>query len=159
MFHISTHQLSKERILDNFRWKDGSIRCIVATVALGMEMDMREVDLVIHFGCPKSVLVYWQKRRRCARDDIATIVTNVEKKCIRKQILQHLSIEHVDANEPVPVCKGCEDVLCQCSLCKCCCVCIDCPCFECTNFTVRNFLSCKLVFYVTGYEDSEYVFN
>ena len=37
MFHKSTHQTSKDRILNNFKQTGSTIRCVVATVALGME--------------------------------------------------------------------------------------------------------------------------
>ncbi|CAG2235815.1 unnamed protein product [Mytilus edulis] len=33
-----------------------------------MGLDIRDVDLVVHIGCPKSVLSYWQEAGRCARD-------------------------------------------------------------------------------------------
>ncbi|XP_052061903.1 uncharacterized protein LOC127701969 [Mytilus californianus] len=68
MFHKSTHQDSKDRILKEFKLKESKIRCVIATVALGMGLDIRDVDLVVHIGCPKSVLSYWQEAGRCARD-------------------------------------------------------------------------------------------
>ncbi|KAL3867930.1 hypothetical protein ACJMK2_040772 [Sinanodonta woodiana] len=90
-------------------------------VGLGMEMDMRDVDLVLHCGSERcardgrhgiSDILYnkFTISMKTASEDIVRIVTNVEKNCNGKQILQHMSIEHADANEPVPVCKGCEDV-------------------------------------------------
>jgi len=45
-----------------------NVRCLVATVALGMGLDITDVDLIVHVGWPKSVLSYWQEADRCARD-------------------------------------------------------------------------------------------
>jgi hypothetical protein len=47
MYQKSTHQDSKDRIINEFKKCDSHIRCIVATVALGMWLDIRDVDLVL----------------------------------------------------------------------------------------------------------------
>ena len=31
-------------------------------------LDIRDVDLVMHIGCPKTFRSYWQETGRCARD-------------------------------------------------------------------------------------------
>ena len=41
---------------------DALIFFFIATVALGMGLDIRDVS------CPKSILSYWQEAGRCARD-------------------------------------------------------------------------------------------
>ena len=33
------------------------MRCVVATVALGMGIDLKDVDMIVHIGCPKSALL------------------------------------------------------------------------------------------------------
>jgi superfamily II DNA helicase RecQ len=58
MYHKSTHQDSKDIIINEFKKCDSYIRCIVATVALGMGLDIRDIDLVMHIGCPKTLLSY-----------------------------------------------------------------------------------------------------
>lgn len=69
MYHKCTHETSKQRILDKFSSKANSvIRCIVATVALGMGIDIPDVRLLVHIGCPKSIISHWQEAGRCARD-------------------------------------------------------------------------------------------
>ena len=82
-----------------------------------MGLDIRDVELVVHIGCPKSILSYWQEAGRCARDgrpgfslilfdgftlslkstdkDMASIVKNETKTCIRKQILETLGDENI----------------------------------------------------------------
>jgi len=47
MYHKSTHQDSKERILAEFKSGSSRIRCIIATVALEMGLDIRDVQLVV----------------------------------------------------------------------------------------------------------------
>ena len=68
MFYKCTHEVSKRRILSDFSKTNGTIRVVVATVALGMSIDIKYIDLVVHIGCPKSVISYWQEAGRCARD-------------------------------------------------------------------------------------------
>ena len=164
MFHKRTHSDSKKRILSNFMEDNSSVRCIIATVALGMGLDIRNIDLIVHIGCPKSVLSYWQEAGRCARDgrqgfsliffdnftlslkttdkDMAAIVRNETNQCIRKQILCVLSIE--DDFEPKiesSICNGCDLNQCLCAACKCCSFCrLKCPCHERSGFDVTRFL-------------------
>lgn len=163
MFHKSTYQDSKDRIISEFKSNNSTIRCLVATVALGMGLDIRDVDLIVHVGCPKSVLSYWQEAGRCARDgrngfslilydhftlslkttgkDMANIVKNKDNKCIRKEIISLLSVgevEKLDTNH----CEGCDGPRCTCSACSCCSVCSSkCKCQERCKFDIEKFLS------------------
>ncbi|CAC5426074.1 recQ [Mytilus coruscus] len=165
MFHKSTHQDSKDRILKEFKLKESRIRCVIATVALGMGLDIRDVDLVVHIGCPKSVLSYWQEAGRCARDgrqglsliiydmftvslkntakDIAKIVQNKDNTCIRTQVLSLLSDQKTVASlSESNICSGCDLQHCDCSYCRCCSVCIEkCPCQKRCFFNVQTFLN------------------
>ena len=34
---------------------------------LGMGIDIKDVDMVVHMGSPKSLFSYWQEAGRCAR--------------------------------------------------------------------------------------------
>lgn len=60
----------KQRIilLQIFTETTGTIRCLVATVALGMGVQINDIDLIIHIGCPKSVVSYLQEAVWCSRD-------------------------------------------------------------------------------------------
>jgi len=164
MFHRSTHEQSKERILKNFKDPGGNLRCLVATVALGMGIQINDVDLVFHIGCPKSTISYWQEAGRCARDgrpgysyvlydnfttsqknttkQIAEIVKNEGNGCLRKKILKEFDIEQSISEEELTACEGCDDERCQCPSCLCCSVCIiKCPCNSRTKFSVKKFLN------------------
>lgn len=68
MYHKCTHKSSKKRILDEFSKTDSNIGCLVATAALGMGLDIQDIDMILHTGCSKSIISYWQEAGRCPRD-------------------------------------------------------------------------------------------
>ena len=162
MYHKCTHETSKKRIIDNFSKVGGNIRCIVATVALGMGIDIPDIRLVIHIGCPKSVISYWQEAGRCARDgqqgyslilydnftaslrttekQMSQIVKCAEGKCIRRQILDVFSVCSDSEEQPKP-CEGCSAETCTCDCCLCCSVCtVKCTCQASANADVESFM-------------------
>ncbi|KAL3879123.1 hypothetical protein ACJMK2_031434 [Sinanodonta woodiana] len=82
-----------------------------------MGIQISDVDIVIHWGCPKSILSYWQEIGRCARDyrkgyacllpyktsmlktttDINMIeVVKNRQVCFRRKILDALWITEMD---------------------------------------------------------------
>ncbi|CAC5389597.1 unnamed protein product [Mytilus coruscus] len=145
IFHKSTSEDSKERILKEFKREDSRIRCLIATVALGMGLDIRDIYLVIHIGCPKSVLSYWQEAGRCARDGrdgfsfilydnftlslkttgkcIRDIIKNTST-CIRRQIENLLTVDNFkEDTTDTKKCEGCDLQHYRCPSCKCCAEC------------------------------------
>jgi len=162
MFHRSTHEDSKKRILRNFKNPLGNLRCLVATVALGMGIQIEDVDIVMHLGSPKSILSYWQEAGRCARDgrpgysyvlydnftlsqkstsaDVKKLIDT--KECTRKQILKYLQAgqqEHEFEISENSYCDGCDEERCLCNSCLCCFLCSQkCPCSK-KEFDVAKF--------------------
>ena len=67
MFHASTPQHNKEVILSSLSKPDGVVRVVFATVALGMGINLRDVNTVIHYGAPSSIEDYFQESGRGGR--------------------------------------------------------------------------------------------
>lgn len=159
MFHRSIHEDSKSEILRSFKDSKSNLRCLVATVALGMGIQIDDVDIVMHLGSPKSVLSYWQEAGRCARDgrpgysyvlydnftlsskgtskDLKTIILESDG-CYRREILKYLGVSDFDDKDPIICIGDCGTDRCLCTKCMCCCKCREkCPCGG--NFDVIKF--------------------
>ena len=153
MFHQSTHDDSKERILTDFCKEESTLRCLVATVALGMGVQIPDVNLVIQYGCPTSVINYWQEVGRCARDGsrgyavmlytkrtLSLKNTSGEMKsvvrsdtCLRKGILNNFAHDTDVASTlgTAQICPECDESRCTCPCCLCCSICRErCPCLH-----------------------------
>jgi superfamily II DNA helicase RecQ len=76
MFHAQTPQHNKDVILQSLLLCDGVVRVVFATVALGMGVNLRDVNIIIHYGAPKSIEDYFQESGRGGRsggDAVSTI--------------------------------------------------------------------------------------
>ena len=143
MCNKSTHPDSKGRVLSEFKKETSTIRCVIATVALGMAIGIQDIDMVVHIGGPKSLLSYWQEADRCARDgrfgcsfdvyDNFTLslkttakgivdVINNDNTCIRQQVVDTLTVGEKTVLKTTP-CTGCENTYCSCAAGKCCSFC------------------------------------
>ena len=151
MFHSCTDEDTKDRILNDFRQTDSKIKVVVCTIAFGMGISIPNVEIVLHLGCPKNPLAYWQELARAGRlgqpalgivyayprslikryteDNIIKIVNG--DKCIRISVLEHLMTAGMN-REDMPTQSPCADLLCgicECHLCTCCNVCWEkCQC-------------------------------
>ena len=92
------------------------------------------------------MLSYWQEAGRCGRDGrnafsfiwydnftlslkttskcIADIIINIDSTCIRRQIVDLLTVGTKEDTTDTKKCEGCDEQHCQCPPCKCCAVCI-----------------------------------
>lgn len=71
--HINAHAYhagmqNKEREAIQNRFMDGSVACIVATIAFGMGIDKDNIRRIIHYDLPKSIENYSQEIGRSGRD-------------------------------------------------------------------------------------------
>lgn len=67
MYHASTPQHNKDVILSSLSKPDGVVRVVFATVALGMGINLRDINTVIHYGVPSSIEDYFQESGRGGR--------------------------------------------------------------------------------------------
>ena len=120
MYHAATDKDSQERIANNIVDPSSSLRCLVATVAFGLGINLPDVEEVIHWGPTGDIMSFWQEVGRCARDGrqgrgtlflyprsvdkrrvdetMRKLLSNVKHSevCFRKGILEHLYLPEMD---------------------------------------------------------------
>ena len=72
-YHISCFSYhagidAEERTLVQNAFTNGEFKCIVATIAFGMGINIPNVRIVIHYGCSKNMETYYQEIGRAGRD-------------------------------------------------------------------------------------------
>lgn len=75
MFHANTPQHNKDVILQSLLVSDGVVRVVFATVALGMGVNLKDVNTIIHYGAPKSIEDYFQESGRGGRSGERAVST------------------------------------------------------------------------------------
>ena len=68
MYHRTTDDLTKERVLQSMTAEDGEVRVLFATVAFGMGVDVKGCHNIIHYSLPLNPACYFQESGRCGRD-------------------------------------------------------------------------------------------
>ena len=64
MFCASVPEHNKDVILKSLSKSDGVVRVVFANVALGMGIDLKDVNTIIHYGSPQSIEDYFQESGR-----------------------------------------------------------------------------------------------
>ena len=67
MFHSCTDGHNKKVIMNSLSRADGVVRVVFATMALGMGVDVKNLDFVVHYGAPRSLEDYFQESGRAGR--------------------------------------------------------------------------------------------
>lgn len=61
MYHSNTPQHNKEVILSSLNKSAGVVRVLFATIALGMGVNLQEVNTIIRYGAPENIEDYFQE--------------------------------------------------------------------------------------------------
>ena len=67
MYHANTPEHNKEVILNSLTRPDGNVHLVFATVAMGMGINLRDVNTILHYGAPQSIEDYFQESGRGGR--------------------------------------------------------------------------------------------
>jgi ATP-dependent DNA helicase RecQ len=70
-YHAGMDNEKREQIQNEFM--DGTLACIVATIAFGMGIDKKDIRRIIHYDLPKSIENYSQEIGRSGRDGIPAL--------------------------------------------------------------------------------------
>jgi ATP-dependent DNA helicase RecQ len=70
-YHAGMENEKREEIQNKFM--DGTLSCIVATIAFGMGIDKKDIRRIIHYDLPKSIENYSQEIGRSGRDGKAAL--------------------------------------------------------------------------------------
>ena len=65
LYHSEIYKETQGHITEDFPKVQSGIRVLVSTIAFGMGVDIPDIRKVVHWGCSKSVLSYWQEIGRC----------------------------------------------------------------------------------------------
>ena len=65
-YHAGISDKKRNEIQQGFI--DGTYKCMIATIAFGMGINIPNVRLVIHYNCPKNIESYYQEIGRAGRD-------------------------------------------------------------------------------------------
>ena len=66
MFHADLDVDEKRVNLLKIMNIDSQMHCMIATKALGVGVDIPDIKHIIHWGCPASILQYWQEEGRAS---------------------------------------------------------------------------------------------
>ena len=68
MYHSATDDDVKEHITNSLKNPESTLRVAIATSALGMGVDLKDINMVIHYGPPREMEDYMQALGRAGRD-------------------------------------------------------------------------------------------
>lgn len=129
MYHSKTPDGVKHKILENFSPEDGHVRVVIATTALGMGVNIPNIECVCHYGIPDSIEDYVQEIGRAGRDGrsvhgiiyyksyhlahceeaMRMFVKNTDKKCRREIISKHFKSKSTKCNVLQECCDICSE--------------------------------------------------
>ena len=110
MYHACTPQSNKDVVLKSLQEPGGIVRVVFATIALGMGIDLRNVNTIIHYGAPRTLEDYFQESGRGGRsgEPAKSIIYWKPKDCpIRKELKTIQDKETVAVRSYLENCSEC----------------------------------------------------
>ena len=118
MYHGDCAPLDQERVIEHFT-KSSHLRCVVATSAFGLGVQINDIRHVVHWGPAKDLLDYWQQVGRAGRDqkpsqarlylypwscnkayiDSDMLALAEDTHCIRKKVLTEMFVPGMDESD------------------------------------------------------------
>ena len=87
-YHAGMESGTRERIQNEFM--NGSLDCVVATIAFGMGIDKKDIRRIIHYDLPKSIENYSQEIGRSGRDGrpaLCEVLANRDSICVLENFI------------------------------------------------------------------------
>ncbi|CAB4012130.1 Werner syndrome ATP-dependent helicase-like [Paramuricea clavata] len=111
MYHHSTLQKHKERIINSLHDMQGVCRIIIATNALGMGVNFRNIRTVIHYGPPRQMDDFIQEIGRAGKCDtqMKLYASNI-KRCLREILLAEFESLFTPHDTPHNCCTVCHKI-------------------------------------------------
>ncbi len=128
MFHGHMDETGASKIPTVFAGEESTVRCVIATIAFGMGINIPDITYVLHWGPASTLVAYWQQVGRCARDgkpgkavlyvyphcvdsrttseDMSAYIKASSSRCLRQQVLQALKIQGQSEDEIDYCCFG-----------------------------------------------------
>ena len=120
MFFADVDKETHQALPASFKQVQSKCRCVVATIAFGMGIQIPDVEYILHWGPPNTLMSYWQQVGRGGRDGrpcrpilycpafsvntqhldeaMVEVIRNAKAACVRSQVLGALRVEGMDAD-------------------------------------------------------------
>ena len=167
MFHAKMDDETKQRVMHGIG-EDGKVKLLFTTIAFGLGIDIKDIDIVIVWGARNFIQMY-QEVGRCARgigrsgiahvfftrktlakcNDPAILhmvqtMESCDTRCIRSIILEKFELDGMSKNILDEInkrseCNGLCEVSCNCNMCNCCNICQNqCNCPQALQYALKE---------------------
>ena len=103
VYHSNSPEESKVRVKKSLKLNDGPIRIVLATSALSLGVNFKDVRYIIHYGPAPDLRTHLQEAGRAGRDGKARKVTS----CYRVSFLKTFDSTVKPLNEGHHCCSNC----------------------------------------------------
>jgi len=141
MYTGSSTDDDKTRLVEAFKSPTGNVRVMVTTVAFGMGVNILDVDIVVHWGAPRSFLGYWQEVAGRSGNPAIALLLPYKRSIIKAMCDEDFAFSlksqqcvrrRAASRAELPTAAPCDGLcsVCRCCRCQCCSFChaiCECP--------------------------------